>query len=113
MNYYKKLDKDPRDHKILTNVGLVFNCMVQNIYAPIKTSPNIWIIKDKLSNGSFQRDSQLESRQIELMNVMITRWKERYLKYHSQTNEEMPTQPQRIPDQRSNSNTEDDSEVLN
>ena len=88
--------------------------MVQNIYAPMNYGPNIWIIKDKLSDGSFQCDSQLESKQIELMNVMITRWKERYIKYHSQTNEEMPTQPQeRIPDRCSNSNTEEDSEVLN
>ena len=87
--------------------------MVQNNYVPIKHTPNIWIIKEKLSNGSFQRNSQLESKQIELMNVMLTRWKERYIKYHSQTNEEMPTQPQRTPNQHFDYDAEEDSEVKN
>ena len=112
MIYYKKLDKDPRDHKIFTNVGLLFNCMVLDKYAPIKIASDFFVIKDKLRNGLFQRDSQLESKQIDLMDVMITRWKERYIKYHSQTNEEMPSQPQsqRTPNRHSD-DAEEDSEV--
>jgi hypothetical protein len=76
VNYYKKFEKNQTDNDLAEKIGLLFNCIVQGSYKPINRNSDLVMVKDRLSNVSFQRDSQLDSKQINNMNVMLRKWNE-------------------------------------
>ena len=107
LKYYKKLQININTHKIIKNIGFLFNCMVYNVYGNVKNKSDVENIQSKITIGSkFQHDSKLDNKQIIEMNFILNKWYEAYRNYYKY-------RPYHQKNSNQQSSNIEDSDVLN
>ena len=84
VKYHKTLEEDPKNQIIITNIGLLLNCMVNNVYGVINNQKIIDNIQSNLTRGSkFHHDSKLEMKYTCKMSYILKHWIECFNKYYT------------------------------